>query len=512
MTKRISKINISIIFLVKIKYFIKHNKINIAYIFICYLAALFSLILANINYGDDLERNIYGYFEYIHWSRYGTEILARILSLNNNFFLNLYPLSIFLSILLLSLSSCILAFIINKKLDSKILLLASVAIGLSPFYLENLSWKYDNPFMTLSVFCSIFPFLFLKNTKLFIIISILSLVLMFITYQASSGIYIIICMYLAYKEIIDKNYKASLNIIIVGAISYLVAAIIFKTIYNPQMLYVSSEILPFEYLFKGVMKNITIYVSNIYNDIGGGQSKVLLSLLSIFSITFIIKNTYYAKINKILAFFLSIITLSLIFILSYGVYIILIMPLFLPRAFIGFGIFMAIIALDSSTLINNRIRKIFIVLTLIFAWQLISFASAYGQALKTHTTYQDFRFILLANDLAPFLKDSDKNKDGFFNIISLGFAGYSPGILNLAKQYPIIKGLIPIIQSNYNGAIYTLKYYGIKAIDTPLCKSVAKNKQVMLKDNYYHSISKVDVIDANNESKTCYFITFKDRS
>lgn len=40
-------------------------------------------------------------------------------------------------------------------------LLASVTLGLNPFFLQNMSYKFDSPFMALALISPIIPFLFL---------------------------------------------------------------------------------------------------------------------------------------------------------------------------------------------------------------------------------------------------------------------------------------------------------------------------------------------------------------
>lgn len=500
------------------KSFISKNAKNLAIIYATYFIALFSLILANFNFRDDVSRSIHGFFEFTAWNRFTTQALAQIFSLNHNFFLNTFPLSLFIAILFLSLSSLILVNIIggggssdckitptslnnnvistsiniNKKsiLDSKLPLFASIVLGLSPFYLECLSWKFDAPFMALSVIASIFPFLFIDNKRVFFIISIICLLIMLTSYQASSGIYIMLSLYLIFKSLIAKEYKQAYKTLGSTSFSYIVAGVIFYCVfYEPKLDYANNNIVPLSMMFEVVYNNIATYIKMIYSDLSG-DSKVFIILCYIFSIIFIIKHTIESKINKILAFILSILTLILLFILSQGLYIILIKPFFAPRAFIGFGVFVAIIALDSIMLNNRFLKVLSYVLITIFAWYLISFASYYGQVLKEHDNFIRLRYTLLASDLTKVLDNNDRRKDKRFNILLDGYTGDSPIIFKSKKQYPIIRRLVPD-RTNGPQKSSMLNHYGIDLKITKYTKELKALPKENLVKSYYHNIYKL---------------------
>lgn len=263
-------LRLDLIFLAKLKQLLNY-KYKILFVFIIYLVGLAALILANFNYIDDRDRILYGTFAFFWWNRHSSTIAASILSLNSDYFVVTFPYSLFISIFLLSISSIIFLKTIDKKLlNSKIALLASVSIGLSPYYLENLSYKFDAPLMALSVFASIFPFLFIRYKKIFVITSIIGLLIMLTSYQASSGIYMIISIFLAFIKILEKDIKEAFRILLCFCISYLIVGILYLMIYNPEATYANTHILPFKYFLIGLDKHITDYIKTIYSDMGGG--------------------------------------------------------------------------------------------------------------------------------------------------------------------------------------------------------------------------------------------------
>lgn len=162
---------------------------------------------------------------------------------------------------------------------------------------------------------------------------------------------------------IAKNYKTALDIMKFSCISYFLAGIAFKIIYVPLQIYANNEILPLKYLLIGMQKHITQYIDTIYRDMGGGSS-VILNIIIGFGIIFIVKSTSEAKINKIFAFILSTITLIFLLIASFGLYIIIVMPIYLPRAFIGFNVLLAILSLYSITYYKKSLKIMSIILIL----------------------------------------------------------------------------------------------------------------------------------------------------
>lgn len=492
-------LRLDLIFLAKLKQLLNY-KYKILFVFIVYLVGLAALILANFNYIDDRDRILYGTFAFFWWNRHSSTIAASILGLNSDYFVVTFPYSLFISIFLLSISSIIFLKTIDKKLlNSKIALLASVSIGLSPYYLENLSYKFDAPLMALSVFASIFPFLFIRYKKIFVITSIIGLLIMLTSYQASSGIYMMISIFLAFIKILEKDIKEAFRILLCFCISYLIVGILYLMIYNPEATYANTHILPFKYFLIGLNQHITNYIKTIYSDMGGG-SRVYLHLVFGFAFIFVAKSILNAKINKFLAFFLSIITLIILFILSFGLYLIIITPTFYPRSFIGFGVFVGILSLYS--IYKGKILSS--ILIIIFVHYLIMFANYYGQSLKAQNDYETFRWTIMLNDLGKFLDTSHMEVESKFNIKTLGHSGVNPVIAKSKIQYPLIARLIPNLQNTWGWSESALDNYGIVGNSKNKdCDEYSSTK--VLIDTYFHTIESFNP----NKNTTCFLITYK---
>ena len=124
-----------------------------------FLFAYYSLIRANYEYADDIRRVYAGHKAWVGWSRYISETLA--VFLHTNFFINdITPITQFVAIAVLAITSYLLAFIVTEGKITLISVIASTCAGITPYFLANFSYKYDCPYMAMSLLFGILPFLF----------------------------------------------------------------------------------------------------------------------------------------------------------------------------------------------------------------------------------------------------------------------------------------------------------------------------------------------------------------
>ncbi|WP_268625437.1 glucosyltransferase domain-containing protein, partial [Escherichia coli] len=119
-----------------------------------------------------------------HDGRFISTYLARILSFNMHGITSLFPFSIFLSATIMVIAGFIIIHALDILTSSIRSYLPALFLLTSPFYLENLAYRFDSIYMSLSVFFSVLPFLFLGKNK-FIVVSIFSFFLVFGLYQTS---------------------------------------------------------------------------------------------------------------------------------------------------------------------------------------------------------------------------------------------------------------------------------------------------------------------------------------
>lgn len=462
------------------------------FVYFIYFLGYFGLILADVYYIDDLGRAQDGYIGFLNFSRYLSENLSKLIHLNLHRNTDISPITQLIAMALLSFGSMVLVKIINKK-QSYFGLLASIPLGLSPFFLENMSYKFDSPFMALALISPIIPFLFLKKKFTFFIVSVLSVLITLNTYQSANSVYLILSMFVILIMFINKNKKIDIvKNSFLFAISYAVSMFIYKFIILTEVnSYVSSGAIK-ENLMQGFLNNIKHNLSRYQEVINDTTFEYIFYILVLFFLISIFKK---AKINKFNALSLGFAFIILSVSLSQGAYLILEKPLTATRAYNGIGVVVAIIFIYSLNFKFINLSKIFVCFS---AYFLIIQANSYGNALRAQEEYSQIRIKLMYSDLnklAPI--------DGKFSVQIIKGVGNSPVTENSKKSFPIINSLkFQNLRPSWvwttinNFRILGLKgnyYYKSCFNDT--------NKIVDSMDTAMHKITKYD----NN----CFVIEFK---
>ena len=451
-----------------------------------YFLGILTIIRANFSYWDDVSRSVEGYRHWYDWSRYISEFFSIIIH-GDTRLTDISPLPQLLAILVLAISSVLLVYIIDNKKITTVRLLASIPLGLSPYFLECLSYKFDAPYMALSILANIVPFLFIARKKAFLFCSVVSMLIMCLTYQAVSGIYMLIVLILCFQYWNNqtKSNKEILSFMGTAVIAFGFAMLLFKFfLMRPAdtsvSYYTYNAIHPIPQILSGTFNNIKEYAIIINHD-WGLIWKVAIALILVFFIT---QSMYRSSQKKIYSFFISILVIVFSFIFSYGIYSLLMKPLYAPRAMIGFGAFLAIICIY----IVSDYKKLAVISVLVLNWCLFVFAFSYGNALADQARYAEFRINILLHDLGSIQPDMRREDLSFQIKNSIDFA---PSVKNIAKHYPIIERLVPkrlgteipwdniYILKQFN-SVYSLIFAGNLDFDS-------LNLPVVL-DSYYHTI------------------------
>ena len=526
--------------------FITTPKIKNAFLwgFALYAIALFALIRGDIYYIDDLQTSIVD-SNWNHFSRYlGTFILNDLMTFGKGA-VDLSPLLQILAVILAIISSLILIYLIRKKFDL-IGIVASLPLGLSPHFLQNLSYKFESLFMCVALFCAILPFLFKENRRIFSAVSIISLILMFMTYQAANGTYIILSLYFAFSLYFleGRSFKESAIFLAICAMNLIVATLIYRfAIAMPVsefiIAYTSDKAFPLDNLLLGIWANLITYLTTIFNDF---KNTPYIWLVALIALLFVINIAIRTNRPKFIAICGAILFLVFGICLSYGLYLVLEMTIFEPRVFYGFNAFVAIISIANSSRsdflgsassrslqrtpsashslvshnaknssailefapsvesVKSNILKILhyasATIAVITAYFLISFANIYGNALKKQDEYLDFRAQLLLKDLGDKVP-----KDSMVNLKI--YLGYSAVTKRFAEKYGGISRLVPKVAENDWFFHWRLQHFNARYNDSQeeLCDHIKQNfNSELIVKNAYHTIERV---------KSCYFVTIK---
>ena len=317
---------------------------------IIYFIALLSLFRANFNYIDDLGRVAQGYRNWINWSRFISQELSVLIN-TQKILTDISPLTQLIAILIIALAGVIIIYTFTEKKTVQLSMIAAVVpLGLSPWFLECFSYKFDSPYMALSVLASVIPFIFWqKDFHKFIGLSVLGILVMDTTYQAASGIYIIEVLFLCfYKWMYGTRAKDCAIWLSSAAGSYVMAMIIYRfALMRPATDYVSTNSVGVNSLPYLLIHNATQYLKTIYFDC----NKAWIILFVLIAVSYIILTVLKSRKNKIFTFFMVLAIVIISTALSYGGYLALAKPLYAPRALYGFSFYVTLIMVMSVAML-----------------------------------------------------------------------------------------------------------------------------------------------------------------
>lgn len=427
------------------KQFVDSNKFRIIIIFSIYSSVTIAINLANYPYIDDIGRQLEGYTGFAaHYSRYLSELVATIIQGSRHLTESGLTTAI-ISAFILSVTSTFVLYIFFGNVKIKWLTaISSVFIGLNPWFLEALSFRFDSPFLSLSLLIIVIPFFFWKSTlKRFYLIGTFCMFLMCNAYQASSGIFILITLTLVFIGVTTTETLKSLWSRILIAMSAFLSGLFLYFIQVkifPPIFVESTELGNLLNIPKNMVTNTYIYLDTIWTQ--SNKTWLILFILTFILLGFNCLLSSFKPRLETIGYILIYIVLGAI--LSYGAYVIF--PISYaaarPRYAYGIGVFIgiAMILLSQKSAKVNWLKIKTLVVSLL-AFYLLSFCFTYAAALKEENDYFTSKSIILGTSLNNVA--NEKNSTVKIN----RFVGDSPIFINTAKNYPILSSLI-ISQSN----------------------------------------------------------------
>jgi hypothetical protein len=458
-----------------------------------YCVGISAIIRSNSYYNDDLDRSLKGYRGWAVWGRYLADSLSAVLHMNLRIN-DISPLPQIISAGFMAASTLLFLRIAAGGKITIPFIIAALPIGLSPYFMENYSYKYDSPYMALSVLFSVVPFLFYKNHRVYIVTSFICLLGMCMSYQSSSGIYILMTALITFRMWVknDTPVKDIAKFILSSISSYALALVIFKkllfvTIKSEETGYYRTAMFSFSDFFSGIISNSRKYIELVISDFGSSMIAVFCLLALVL---FLVLSVIFSKRNRFFTFFVSLFFMVFSFILSYGAYLVLQEPLWSPRAFTGLGFFIASI-LFFNTLFPREARKLpafSAVISGVLVYSLLVFDLGYGNALAEQKEYQNFRTTLLIEDINRSLNPGvDEPVIYIENNI-----GFSPIVTSFSSTYPLIKRIINILPSGGNEwghlPLNQFHFTHITEYDSPEYSREKLINLPRLIDNTYHTV------------------------
>lgn len=444
-------------------------------------AAYFNLMTAHFYYADDVFRNYGGSRSWIGFSRYVSEFLS--IFVHNNIRLNdIAPLSQFIAIAVAGAAVVVLSFALTQGVSAANVLALS-AVFMAPSYAECMAYRFDSPYMAMSLLFAAVPFLFYQNKRAFAYASLISLLLTCVSYQAALPLYILAAVYLFAKDCLKSgDVKKSLERPLMASVCFAAALLLFKLFFMNKMGDGSDSYFSSQVSLAALPKNAFEYVRTAFGCHGGTLCKALFALSIVLLVAGFVKR---AGGNKIAAFALAAALVIAALVLSYGPYLVFARPVMAPRAFMGFNVFVAFILLACVNLSQEwpRLRKISLSLIALSVYSFMVFTFTFGNCLKNQKEYESFRVQLIIADLAQNVQKGDE-----VNVSFVGRMDLCQKNRIAFRNYPVLKRMnypMPSESALWNEEL--LNGYNFKCVSA---NNKLTDEYILIKQTAYHSVYK----------------------
>ena len=398
------------------------------------------------------------------------------------------PLPQILAAAIITISAIIVLYVICNRTEFTVYeLIAVVPLGLNPYFLECLSYKYDSPYMALSILGAVFPLLYRGCHSLTYIISVvIGTIIVFTTYQTSTGIFPMLVLIMVLNMWCRRyDYRKIADFLRDSVVGYILGILDFYFIIKidlPQT-YVSTSAPPLGQIIPNVIANLQQYYTFVIMDFKSGW----LLLICLLMVCFIVSTTCYSQRNKFLTALTAGVFLCCCLVMAFGLYPALSDTLFCPRAMYGFCVLLVFLSVEVAAKNQFLLLKI---PSIVLCWAFFTFSFTYGNALMAQKEYAEFRIEQVISDLND-LECIDGEQETRLYIS--GTIGYSPILETMPKDGEILWRLVPTVfygkdSGNGWGEYRLFHYYKMKSIVDVNGEDVLNKSLPILKDTMYHTI------------------------
>jgi hypothetical protein len=472
------------------------------------LVAQLALLRANVYYGDDLGRAVRGYSWLADFGRYSSSLLATVLNVNYSL-IDISPLTQILALLVLAITGTLLAYILCRHRLNWFSVIFASLIGLSPFMLEPLSYRFDAPYIAISVLCCIVPFIFWQKLlhqssrqRLKILtISTLCVLITFTSYQASNGIFLVVLLGMILSDIIlQVKWRKICSKALLMSSAYLLAtlaywlilittSVLFQIFFGRSNIgYVNIDVFSPPEMFSGIITNAQTIYQVVFSSLNPIWSGLLVAILAT-SIVCLFATSKRRGVTRAIDPVLGVIFVAIGVPLSCGILLLLQIFLTPARTFTGLGVLLAIIIIIPLRQFSPSKRTLLLAApSLIFIWSLLTFSLAYGNAAADLQRYGNYRIEALLDSFSSIYQTPDAVAQTVVNID--GTIGDSAIMRQLRLRYPVINHYLASGQYILGEGVWAeyrfAHYYGRpQKIAFGPCQTDGKD---LLLGNFYHDI------------------------
>lgn len=418
----------------------KYNFKSIIPLWVIGIFYILPILITNNLYYDDIGRSIYGYFSWGIDGRPLADLFFSIINLGSPA-TDIAPYPQIVSILMMTT----LCYFMHKALnpDRKLGWLLFTPIFLSPFFIQNLAFRFDSLTMTLSIAIAALPLFFMKKGNLKLLtVSAFSVFASLSLYQASLSVFAaVICLYVLFSIKDSVSPYVLLREIVIAMLGMMIGYLGYSNLIIP--VFVTSEYAnSYNQIISSASElkiNIDITINILHSFFTGWMAKIFII---IFSLSFFGLIAVLVKILRTKKPIAQRITSAILFIISLVVILVCIpgpsialksMPVG-PRVFIGFGFAIsASLVLISFITDKSKLNAIYGALIVIS----FSYMATFTNAMKSQDRMTDRIIYGVTNDII---------KIGYNNVKTITIDSkplYTPIADKSIQKFPLMGQMIP---------------------------------------------------------------------
>lgn len=420
-----------------------------------YVLILYPILRANRYYMDDLKRALVGHTGWDSNGRPLTTLLMKLLQCYDSALVDLSPLIQIGAVAVLAWAGVLVArrYAIRSPWVAA---LVAFPLGAQPFYLENLSYKFDALSMSMAMLLALLPLIALKDDRRGWWLGVLAIFASLCFYQAAINaclIFVLLEVVLAQLHGVELRRWTRQLLARAGQVG--LAMLVYQLLVG---IHIHGWVQQKAERIRG-LHDLPVIKGNIvdfYGFIGGSFNRhwwmyfapvlVLLALLPVaigLRYALRVRRTHPAWVGATL--FATSFALPLAALLCVaGPMLVLLKPEIEPRVLVGAGALLAaaLIVMQAALRQWRRSPRWVMAVAGMLALGMCSIASAYGNALGEQKNYEERIAARLADDLAEL------DAAGPLHAYLLdGTAGYAPPAAHVVEQFPLVRALVPIYLS-----------------------------------------------------------------
>jgi len=432
------------------------------------LFILYPILRADRYCNDDLLRALSGNYGWNNNGRHLANLLMRTLQFNGQRLVDISPLPQLAAIGILAWTGVLIAR--RYAIASPWLaVLIAFPLGAQPFYLENLSYKFDAPCMALAMLCAVWPLLTVKRTHSAYLLGIASLLASLSLYQPAITVFLIFTIL---EFAVDQANKAELRPlltqILLRAAQALIAVTVYRWLFEPAIkdwirdhgtLASGSSVWP---VISSNARAFSDFTMRAFHPRWIALFAPFAILAAALPVVIGLRQVFAYRDQRsmwqivLLAVAITLLPMAAV-LCAVGPMLLLVQPVLMPRVMLGIGALLcaALLAMNKALQKWPGSQRWQLANAGVWALGMVVYANAYANAAGAQKRYEDSIAMQIANDLAEVTVD----RQSHYLLLS-GSAGLAPVTMHAANQFPLIRSLVlPYLSENDFNSRNFLRFY-----------------------------------------------------